>query len=214
MTGKKQGKSYHDYVFDTDERKFIGDFEGMYSAEDEYGFDSWRQDDLRHLGNRLLFALLEGSHFDRILDIGCGKGAVTQRLRQHGNTIVGLDASETAIRKAAERYPDIDFVVADVFDFLGDDGADYTLVSMLEILSYIEDWRGLVKLVSERANFFLLKLYVPDNPIGYVKSIDDLRSEIEKHYRIESEVIFDRDKLILLARSKSRFVDSSGDGVN
>ena len=39
-------KPYHRFVFDTEQRRFVGEFEEMYRREDEEGFDSWHQEDV------------------------------------------------------------------------------------------------------------------------------------------------------------------------
>ena len=50
---------YHKYVFDIEERKFIGDFETMYQNESKENFDSWHQDDTRQLQRKIDLAILE-----------------------------------------------------------------------------------------------------------------------------------------------------------
>ena len=85
---------YHKYVFDVEKRTFIGDFENMYAHESIEKFDSWHQ--------------------DTIVDIGCGKGALTHILKKKNNTCLGIDISQTAIDVAKERFNDIDFVVCDI----------------------------------------------------------------------------------------------------
>ena len=42
-----QNKSYHSFVFDTENRSFVGEFEEMYKEDLSGNFDSWHQDDLR-----------------------------------------------------------------------------------------------------------------------------------------------------------------------
>jgi hypothetical protein len=54
------GGDYHRFVFDTDKRRLVGDFEGMYRAEGSEGFDSWHERDLRPLLKRLSLAVLDG----------------------------------------------------------------------------------------------------------------------------------------------------------
>ncbi len=61
-----------------------------------------------------------------ILDAGCGEGYYLGRLQQSlqapvrseqdGNNYLGLDISKDAIRMAAKRYPEIDFIVANLKD--------------------------------------------------------------------------------------------------
>ena len=40
---------YHKYVFDVNDKKFVGNFEEMYQKESEENFDSWHQDDSRQI---------------------------------------------------------------------------------------------------------------------------------------------------------------------
>lgn len=68
---------YHKFVFDTENRLFVGDFETMYQQEDVQNFDSWFQDDMNHLTKRLVLTLLGQYNFNSVLDFGCGKGTFT-----------------------------------------------------------------------------------------------------------------------------------------
>lgn len=40
---------YHPYVCDEEKRRFVDDFEKMYQADAEEGFDSWHQEDQSNL---------------------------------------------------------------------------------------------------------------------------------------------------------------------
>lgn len=105
---------YHKYVFDIEQRRFIGDFETMYRNEAKENFDSWHQDDTRQLQRKIDLAILEDYNFDKILDIGCGKGSLTHMLKKKNNQVRGIDISQTAINIATERFPDIDFEYLDI----------------------------------------------------------------------------------------------------
>lgn len=105
---------YHKYVFDLENRKLVGDFETMYQNESKENFDSWHQDDTRQLQRKIALAVLEDFNFSKILDIGCGKGALTHLLKKRNNKVFGIDISQTAVNIAQERFPDIDFRVLDV----------------------------------------------------------------------------------------------------
>ena len=54
----------------------------------------------------------------QILDLGCGQGHITERIRQalKGAEITGLDYSVSAIEYAYEHFPQIDFAVGDAYD--------------------------------------------------------------------------------------------------
>lgn len=105
---------YHKYVFDLENRKLVGDFETMYQNESKENFDSWHQDDTRQLQRKIDLAILEDYNFEKIIDIGCGKGSLTHLLKKKNNYVLGLDISQTAVNIAKERFPDIEFISIDV----------------------------------------------------------------------------------------------------
>ncbi len=105
---------YHKYVFDLEKRKLVGDFESMYQNESKENFDSWHQDDSRQLQRKIDLAILEDYNFNKILDIGCGKGSLTHTLKKKNNIVVGVDISQTAVNIASERFSDIEFVCSNM----------------------------------------------------------------------------------------------------
>ena len=61
--------------------------------------------------------LLELSDGMTVLDLGCGNGALTDRLAHMGVNAIGLDASPELLRVAKDAYPDLTFILADATDF-------------------------------------------------------------------------------------------------
>lgn len=51
----------------------------------------------------------------RIIDIGCGRGRLTGLLVRYGE-VIGTDVSSVAVDYCKKKYPDIEFIVLDVFD--------------------------------------------------------------------------------------------------
>ena len=81
-------------------------------------------------------------HHEPVIDLGCGVGALAFFLRERGfgAPILGIDFDERKIeaaRRAAIRYPDVEFLSADVRDPLP---AGHTVV-LLDVLQYV-DSRG------------------------------------------------------------------------
>jgi trans-aconitate methyltransferase len=68
--------------------------------------------------------LLEVKPGERILDLGCGTGYLTQEIKNHGAEVTGIDASAEMIAKASGKYPGISFAVADATDFHFDEKFD------------------------------------------------------------------------------------------
>ena len=61
---------------------------------------------------------------EKILDIGCGTGQLTNKIHGTGAIVTGIDASQEMIRKAEENYSDIKFFVKDATDFSFDSKFD------------------------------------------------------------------------------------------
>jgi trans-aconitate methyltransferase len=61
---------------------------------------------------------------ERILDLGCGPGHLTDRIAAAGADVVGLDASAEMIEEAREAYPERRFVHADAREFSLDESFD------------------------------------------------------------------------------------------
>jgi trans-aconitate methyltransferase len=54
---------------------------------------------------------------ERIIDLGCGTGALTAQIADAGAAVAGIDASEAMITRARELYPQLRFEVANGEDF-------------------------------------------------------------------------------------------------
>jgi trans-aconitate methyltransferase len=64
------------------------------------------------LGEKLL-DILDPKRGERILDLGCGTGQLTQQIADRGADVVGLDASPEMIGQARQNYPKLRFVLED-----------------------------------------------------------------------------------------------------
>lgn len=75
-----------------------------------------------------------------ILDLCCGAGYESMRLRALGAEVMGLDFSEASIAIARERNPDLTFIVGDML-------SDYSHIGMVDAIVCIA---GLVHLPTEQ----------------------------------------------------------------
>ena len=57
--------------------------------------------------------LLEPKPGEKILDLGCGSGYLTNTVREKGAEVLGVDSSAEMIAKAKQSYPETEFKVAD-----------------------------------------------------------------------------------------------------
>lgn len=199
---------YHRFVFDIERRQFVGQFDEMYKAETTELFDSWHQEDTRQLQRKIDLSILEEFCFSRIMDIGCGKGSLTHLLKKKNNEVLALDISKTAIKFARERYPDITFETADVsnLDSLKEIFEKFPapdLVFSSEVFSYIPNWRNVIEEISKNTEYFLISLFLPENPIGFVKSERELIECIDQHFTIQEHISLHKSRFsIVFAKKK------------
>lgn len=193
---------YHKYVFDEKQRKFIGQFEKMYAAEGREGFDSWRQEDQRTLKNQICIAILNRYNFNNVLDVGCGKGTFTQLLKKGNNRVTGIDVSETAIRKAAIRFPDIDFECIDLTNLelssLPFFRKRYDLILFMEVLSYLPNWEKVIEDFAKITDYMLILLFIPEDPMGFVKSRESLVEVCQGCLEVYEDVHLVKDRYTIL----------------
>jgi len=78
-------------------------YDGKHSFVTKYGED--------------VLALLAPKAGERILDLGCGTGHLTQQIADAGAHVIGLDSSPEMIEAARRTYTTIEFVLADATAF-------------------------------------------------------------------------------------------------
>ncbi|MCL2212825.1 MAG: class I SAM-dependent methyltransferase [Oscillospiraceae bacterium] len=62
---------------------------------------------------KAILEYVSNNNAQSILDIGCGTGDLTHELAQKSGVVIGIDNSESMIKKAKEKYPKIEFCVID-----------------------------------------------------------------------------------------------------
>ncbi len=104
---------YQDYVIK--DGKLVGEFEEMYQDYD----DPWEQSTREKWASEKAVALnlIEKLNAQKVMELGCGLGHYTKKIADLGVDVLGVDVSETAIRKAKLNYPKCNFVVGDILDF-------------------------------------------------------------------------------------------------
>lgn len=61
---------------------------------------------------------------ERVLDLGCGTGHLTNKIAESGASVIGIDKSPSMIEQAGANYPDLRFEIADGLDFRFDEPFD------------------------------------------------------------------------------------------
>lgn len=71
-----------------------------------------------------LMELLTAAPGARVVDLGCGAGALTEKLAGRGYDALGVDASPEMLSAARKAYPNLSFLLADARSFALDRPAD------------------------------------------------------------------------------------------
>ncbi len=100
---------------------------------------------------RLLEAFAEGVRprpGERCIDLGCGTGAFTRRLRRFDLRLVGMDISPGAVAHARRETPDLEFVVGDI-GATGLPDASQDVVCYSGVLHHISSSEARVRVLAE-----------------------------------------------------------------
>ena len=81
-----------------------------------------------------------------VVDLGCGNGAITQKLQDKGFCTLGIDSSHKMIKKAKELHPSLNFLTADACEFTLDKKAD--VIFSNAVFHWIDNHEALVKNIS------------------------------------------------------------------
>lgn len=136
----------------------LKDFESIYSGE----ADPWGvKDAMDGRYTRALEILRKHTPYTSILELGCGMGAFTNRLTEFTKDIKGYDISETAIKRASERFPHISFSVKDATSCSWE---PVDLIVHNDMLYYmvIIDVKKVMKLISESCNRCFMQSNISD----------------------------------------------------
>ena len=143
---------YQDYVIK--DGKFIGKFEEMYQKFD----NPWYQieDAESSYSKHATLLTLKNFGIESVLEVGCGLGTFTNHMSRSFPHIrfKGIDVSETAIQKAKEKYPHIEFIHDNFLNYLknlSDNDEKMDAVLLAECMWYIlEDLDEIISLLSEK----------------------------------------------------------------
>jgi ubiquinone/menaquinone biosynthesis C-methylase UbiE len=88
---------------------------------------------------REAFARAHVRRGDRVLDLGCGDGALSGVLADVAGSVVGADVAEAALQRARARHPELSFVLAPFDGALPFDDGSFDVVWSSEVIEHVAD---------------------------------------------------------------------------
>jgi ubiquinone/menaquinone biosynthesis C-methylase UbiE len=91
---------------------------------------------------RAAFARANVRAGDRVLDLGCGDGALAGVLADAASTsgsVIGVDVAEAALRRARARHPQLTFTLAPIEGALPFDDGSFDVVWSSEVIEHVAD---------------------------------------------------------------------------
>lgn len=128
-----------------------------------------------------------------ILDVGAGLGGPTQYLRPFGK-ITATDISATAVKKASELVPDVEWVADDIRVFREEWTEAFDLIWMSEVLvmvlTEIDDALSNVVRYMKPNGRMIFNYYMPDNAwtSRYLADSKALYDKLVEYFKIEAFV--------------------------
>lgn len=71
-----------------------------------------------------VLGLIDAPPGSLVVDLGCGNGALSEKIREKGYRVLGVDASADMMEKAKGMHPDIEFMPGDAKEFSLEEKAD------------------------------------------------------------------------------------------
>ncbi|MEC7986294.1 MAG: tetratricopeptide repeat protein, partial [Myxococcota bacterium] len=90
------------------------------------------------------------SHFERVLDLGCGTGLMAEELRDLSQRIIGVDLSEKMLAQAEKKEVYHSLFNGDILSYLGEERPAFDLIVAADVLVYFGDLQPILSAVSQR----------------------------------------------------------------
>ncbi|WP_327151280.1 class I SAM-dependent methyltransferase [Nocardia sp. NBC_01329] len=176
------------------------EFESVYRGDGPFGPDVAPPWSIGEPQPELAALIDQGRFHGEVLDAGCGEGAISLYLAEHGFTTVGLDLAPTAIESAraeADRrgLDNATFEVADITAFTGYDGrfgtvVDSTLFHSIPVASREGYLASIARAAAPGAAYFALvfdRAGFPAMPVSGPAPVtaDELREAVSKYWVID-----------------------------
>ncbi len=157
-----------------------------------------------HIARYKMMSILELARGDKLLDLACGDGTITELLAPQFKVVVGVDAAERHLSEARKRVPQGQFYHSLIEDFETDERFDTIILS--DLLEHVEDPVVVLKkaasLLSEsgvvishvpNSNAINRKIAVTMGTLKYLEELSPFDLNIAGHRRYYNMVTLRKD---------------------
>jgi SAM-dependent methyltransferase len=118
-----------------------------------------------------------------VLDVGCGTGYfIDHWLQRRARRVTGLDVTEVSVERLRNRFPEAEFVCADIAEPNVDVGGTFDLISIFDVLYHIVDDKRFEQAVKN-----LSRLCHPGSRVIITDMFGKRTVEVVKHVRNRSK---------------------------
>jgi SAM-dependent methyltransferase len=185
---------YHRYIYDTENRKIIGDFEQAYQSCE----DTWPTQHHVHLlkYQSVLHMMRQRPQGARLADIGAGYGDFVALLVSKGLDATGFEISATAVDRGRARFGLGDRLqVGDLKRGIPAADASFDIVTLFGVfwflLDCIPDAMAEVRRILRPGGTFIASLTMVTNPIGRetIGSYDDFLNHLRRYFVLDEATL-------------------------
>jgi len=193
-------KNHKEFIFKkiNGKLKFVGDFESLYKNQNDPWQQSGKEGEISlyysHSRKRLVNQLKK-LNSNSLLEVGCGLGYTTQIIQESIPEcyVVGMDISKTAIVKANNLFPNLNFIKGDISSFNLLLEEKYDIIVLNQLLWYIlkslpNTFENCFKLLNSKGKLVISQAFLK-TPQKYGKEICDGFDGLVKY--LNKDNIFD-----------------------
>ncbi len=148
-----------------DQREIYKNLEEMAHKKDPWKKEAWYY----ALSTKNLLKLITAVPHASILEVGCAQGDFTKELSKIAKDVTAIDVSESEIKRAKEKNPQVTFAVSSLEDFESQKTFDIIVCS--EVLYYIQDRRKALEKLQKLGKYVVTSHFFFDLPALSLKSI-------------------------------------------
>jgi len=220
MVGRKMN-----YIFkpNGDKLEFVGDFEALYQNDNDPWNQSGKDGEISYYyahSRKRLVDQLKKINPDSLLETGCDLGYTTKIIQKSlpDCNVVGMDISRTAIVKAVNLFPNLDFITEDIGSANFNSDTKYDVVILNQLLWYVleslsETFENCFSILNPNGRIIISQAFLQapqkygkdicDGFDGLISYLSDHKFNIEYSQLDNSNSFVHNDGLIILKKHDS-----------